>query len=186
MDLNSWLMDLNSKLGGFALATCGFKLVTLVFEHVTCGFELSLLNFKSCFNAFNSHLETIMAKQNNDKTILTQWKITCSLSVIETPDKRQKTSLYNFYWWLWTDICLLDKTSSGRVTMFHSNKPEAALHKCSFFLIGIHSMQSGTVTTRHGVTKKRSTKRLKHAGNLFRKPTVKRCLSILDLKPLRS
>ena len=34
------------------------------------------------------------------------------------------------------------------------------------FLIGIHS---GAVTTRHGVTKKSSTKRLPHTGNLFRK-----------------
>ena len=38
-----------------------------------------------------------------------------------------------------------------------------------FFLIGIHSMQGWTTTTRHGVTKKRSTKRLKYTGNLFRK-----------------
>ena len=38
-----------------------------------------------------------------------------------------------------------------------------------FFLIGIHSMQGSTVTTRHRVTRKRSTKRLKHTGNLFRK-----------------
>ena len=39
----------------------------------------------------------------------------------------------------------------------------------SFFLIGIHSMQGWTATTRHGVTRKRSTKRLKHTGNQFRK-----------------
>ena len=39
-----------------------------------------------------------------------------------------------------------------------------------FFSIGIHSMMQGwTATTRHGVTRKRSTKRLKHTGNLFRK-----------------
>ena len=38
-----------------------------------------------------------------------------------------------------------------------------------FFLIGIHSMQGQTATTRHGVTRKRSTKRLKHTRNLFRK-----------------
>ena len=37
-----------------------------------------------------------------------------------------------------------------------------------FFLIGIHSMQGWTATTRHGVTRKRTTKRLKHARNLFR------------------
>ena len=35
-------------------------------------------------------------------------------------------------------------------------------------LIGIHSMQGLTATTRHGVKRKRSTKRLKHTGNLFR------------------
>ena len=38
-----------------------------------------------------------------------------------------------------------------------------------FFLIGIDSMQGWTATTRHGVTRKRSTKRLKHTGNLFTK-----------------
>ena len=39
------------------------------------------------------------------------------------------------------------------------------------FLIGIHFMQGWTVTgtMRHGVTRKRSTKRVKHTGNLFRK-----------------
>ena len=37
------------------------------------------------------------------------------------------------------------------------------------FLIGIHSMQGWTATLRHGVTRERSTKWLKHAGNLFRK-----------------
>ena len=38
-----------------------------------------------------------------------------------------------------------------------------------FFLTGIHSMQGGTVTTRHGVARKRSTKKLKDTGNLPRK-----------------
>ena len=37
------------------------------------------------------------------------------------------------------------------------------------FLIGIHSMQGWTATTRHGVTRKRSIKRLQPTGNLFRK-----------------
>ena len=37
------------------------------------------------------------------------------------------------------------------------------------FLIGIHFMQDSTATTRHGVTRKRNTKRLKHTGNLVRK-----------------
>ena len=38
-----------------------------------------------------------------------------------------------------------------------------------FFLIGIYLMQGWTTTTRHEVTRKRNTKRLKHTGNLFRK-----------------
>ena len=38
-----------------------------------------------------------------------------------------------------------------------------------FFLTGIHSMQGWTATTRHGVTRKRNTKRLRRTGNLFRK-----------------
>ena len=51
------------------------------------------------------------------------------------------------------------------------------------FLSAIYSMQGGTATTRHGVTRKRDRKILKHTGNLFRKkPTSKRCLLILDLK----
>ena len=57
-----------------------------------------------------------------------------------------------------------------------------------FFLIGIHSMQDWTATAKHGVTTKRSTKRLKHTGNLFRKNLVVKehsCLLILDLKPFR-
>ena len=46
-------------------------------------------------------------------------------------------------------------------------------------------MQGGTANVRHGVTRERNTKRLQHTGNLFRKPTVKRCLLTLDLKPLQ-
>ena len=38
-----------------------------------------------------------------------------------------------------------------------------------FFLVQIHSRQGWTATTRHGLTRKTSTKRLEHAGNLFRK-----------------
>ena len=37
------------------------------------------------------------------------------------------------------------------------------------FLIGIHSMQGSTATTRHGITRNRSTKRLEHTENIFRK-----------------
>ena len=40
--------------------------------------------------------------------------------------------------------------------------------RLDFFKIGIHSMQGWIATTRHGVKRKRSTKKLKHTGNLFR------------------
>ena len=36
-----------------------------------------------------------------------------------------------------------------------------------FFLIGIHSMQGLTATTRHGVTRKRSTKKIKAYRKCF-------------------
>ena len=49
----------------------------------------------------------------------------------------------------------------------------------NFFKIGIHSMQDWTVT------RKKSTKRLRHTGNLFRKNPVIRYLLLLDLKPFR-
>ena len=38
-----------------------------------------------------------------------------------------------------------------------------------FLLIWIYSMQGRTGTTRHAVARKKSTKSLKHTGNLFRK-----------------
>ena len=37
------------------------------------------------------------------------------------------------------------------------------------FLIGIHTMQGWIASMRHGVKRKRSTKRLEHTGYLFRK-----------------
>ena len=39
----------------------------------------------------------------------------------------------------------------------------------NFFLNGIHSMQGWTATTRHGVTRKETRKRLQDRDNLFRK-----------------
>ena len=38
-----------------------------------------------------------------------------------------------------------------------------------YLFIGIHSTECRTANTRHRVTRKRSTKRLKHTGNQFRK-----------------
>ena len=39
----------------------------------------------------------------------------------------------------------------------------------SYFSIRIYSMQGWTATTRHGVTRKRNTKRIRHTGSQFRK-----------------
>ena len=41
--------------------------------------------------------------------------------------------------------------------------------RVTFFKNGTYSMQDWTATTRHGFTKKRNTKRVKHTGNMFRK-----------------
>ena len=51
------------------------------------------------------------------------------------------------------------------------NKTFSDTSKSFFFLIGIHSMQRWTATTRHGVTKKKkkAQKILQATENLFRK-----------------
>ena len=59
-----------------------------------------------------------------------------------------------------------------------------------FFLkkLGFTPYKAEQPLKRHGVTRKKAQKRLQDTENLFRKNlhTVKRCLLILDLKPLRS
>ena len=47
-------------------------------------------------------------------------------------------------------------------------------------------MQDLTATTRHGVTRKKCTKRLKHKAKLFRKSVQVKSVLCLDLKPFRS
>ena len=54
----------------------------------------------------------------------------------------------------WTVLCLFSPLLTWKII---------------FFKIGIHSMQGWTATTRHGVTRKRNTKILRHTWNLFRK-----------------
>ena len=53
------------------------------------------------------------------------------------------------------------------------------------FLIGIHSLQGRTATTRHGVTTKRNKKIKACRKSLYKEPTVNMCLLILDLKPFK-
>ena len=53
-----------------------------------------------------------------------------------------------------------------------------------FFKLAFTPCKAKKTTMRHGVTRK---KMLKHTGNQFiKKPRIKRCLLILDLKPLKS
>ena len=123
------------------------------------------------------------------------------------PQKDRQTTHYkicqNINYWA---LKCSDKNVNEVSCMVHEfvlhNSSETTLKKTSlqnlelfcFFLIvliGIHFMQSWTATTRHGVTRKRSTKKLKHTQNLFRKSLHTgvynlRCLLILDLKPFRS
>ena len=49
-------------------------------------------------------------------------------------------------------------------------------------------MQGWTATIRHGVTrKKRAQKKITgYRKSVYKEPTVKKCLLILDLMPLRS
>ena len=54
------------------------------------------------------------------------------------------------------------------------------------FLFGIHSLQGWTATTRHGVTRKKNHKKITaYKKSVYKEPAVKRCLLILDLKPLK-
>ena len=70
---------------------------------------------------------------------------------------------------------------------FQFDQPYKQAESKMFFLIGIHSMQGWTAAMRHGVTRKRSTKKIAaYRKSVYKEPTVKRCLLILDVKPLRS
>ena len=51
-----------------------------------------------------------------------------------------------------------------------------------YFLMRIHSMQDQPATTKHGVTRKRNTKR--YTKSVQKEPAVKRRLLILDLKAI--
>ena len=74
-----------------------------------------------------------------------------------------------------SNSALIWKNTSQKKTIFwhnlHSVNSNILNNKLPepFFLIVIHSMQDWTATTRHGVTRKRSTTRLQQTGNLFRK-----------------
>ena len=77
-----------------------------------------------------------------------------------------------------------EQSSSWRSLLVWSMKTQKIISASRFFF-NWDSLHVWTATTRHGVTRKRNTKRLQHTGNLFRK-NLKRCLLILHLKSLRS
>ena len=81
-------------------------------------------------------------------------------------------------------LSFLSLTQSSSLT--HSFSLFLSLFPFHFCYIGIHSLQGWAATTSHIVTRKRSIKRLKHTGNVYKWPRVKRCLLLLDLKPFRS
>ena len=58
--------------------------------------------------------------------------------------------------------------SASLGTYSHSKPQPSIFPVFFFFLIVIRPMQGWTATTKHGVTGKRSTTRLRHIGNLFR------------------
>ena len=68
--------------------------------------------------------------------------------------------------------CITFDLKKYRGVIFYDTEESCKIWKknwlvCLSFLIGIHFMQGWTAATRHGVIRKRHTKRLKHPGNLF-------------------
>ena len=75
------------------------------------------------------------------------------------PSNRVGKNVYICAWFL---LFLFELPKSGNTKW----KLSCTLkHFLTAFLIGIHSMKGWTATTRHGVTRKRNTKRLRHTGN---------------------
>ena len=61
----------------------------------------------------------------------------------------------------------LSKCPCSRFGLLGLFFPASCPNETHFFLIGIHFIHGWTATARHGVARKRSTKRLKHTENLF-------------------
>ena len=55
-----------------------------------------------------------------------------------------------------------------------------------FILLEFMPCKAEQVAMRHGVTRKKSTTKLKHSGNLFKKNLQLKVTPSPDLKPLRS
>ena len=121
---------------------------------------------KSCLYFVNFHLVLLFFA-----TIVKFWKwilkiAFCFLLFLSWWDSKKKNM--EIYIKKNMQICKEKTKSRARKSMFWPGvKREIVFF--FFFWIGINSMQDWIATTRHGVRRKRSTKRLKHTGNLFRK-----------------
>ena len=104
-------------------------------------------------------------------------KFSKSLSLL--PAKIKITELmetygFGFFSWEWNyvvSVTLKAKQMVGfrKITAFFNQNVTNFGILIFLKKIGIHSMQGWAATARHGVTRKRSTRRLKNTENLFRK-----------------
>ena len=102
-------------------------------------------------------LSTFLQLVNGSKNSILNWVVKLNLFMcffFEKPLKTQSFHMYFCFFWI-------------TLKKFPLNSP--TLLSLCFFLSRIHSMQGWTATTRHGVTRKRSQKILKHAVNLFKR-----------------
>ena len=106
------------------------------------------LNSKHCINLLQKKAAQIISCASFDAHTL---QIFAKLNIVKFPD------LISFCNCLFIYKHLLNKYSSAFSNVFILTS-----FFFFFFLIGICSMQGCTATTRHGVTRKGSTKRLKH------------------------
>ena len=97
----------------------------------------------SCARKETADIDIFVTSTNGDRKIIKSTRITTRPPSIIT-----KWNQFNQFRW----------TSTKVIPIFFF-----------FFLIGIHSMQGWTATTRHGVTRKEAEKRLQDTENLFRK-----------------
>ena len=118
---------------------------------------------------FQRHINIFLSLENPCNFLLAKEKTWRSIfnansELLQNCTKKQIMPLKTTVDWLFNDIWRYLIIALIENWRFSANSCKGL-----FFLIGIHSMEGWTATTRHGVTRKRSTKRLQHRRNLFRK-----------------
>ena len=117
-------------------------------------------------------------------TLWILWSLSLQKSTLSlTSFSRYSKDFANLLFWvLWARLAnspILIVSTCKKVCLYALKKLTSCLF---FFKIGIHSMQGWTATTRLGVTRKRSTTKIKaYRKPVYKEPTVKGCLLILDL-----